>query len=126
MLQAASRIVIVVLIATFFSTSAIVPAAKSATIDTTTYLNLAKETSKAELEALVNREDVRQELVALGVDPDDAAARIAALTPSELSMIQGQIDSLPAGANVLVVLGVVLVVLIVLEFLGVTNVFTRV
>lgn len=124
--RAATRIFILVLIATFFSTSAIVPAARSAAIDTTTYLNVAKQTTKAELEALVNREDVRQELVALGVDPDDAANRIAALTPEELSMLQGQIDSLPAGANVLAVLGVVLIVLIVLEVLGVTNIFTKV
>ncbi|MDJ0623929.1 MAG: PA2779 family protein [Desulfocapsaceae bacterium] len=126
MLRAATRILVLVLIATFFTTSAIVPAARSAAIDTTTYLNIAKESTKAELEALVNREDVRKELVALGVDPDDAAARIAALTPEELSMLQGKIDSMPAGADVLVVLGVVLVVLIILEVLGVTNVFTRV
>lgn len=124
MLRTATRVLVLLLITTFFSTSAIVPAARSAAIDTTTYLNIAKETSKADLEALVNREDVRKELVALGVDPDDAAARIAALTPAELTMLQGKIDSMPAGADVLAVLGIVLVVFIVLELLGVTNVFT--
>lgn len=124
MLRTATRVLVLLLITTFFSTSAIIPAAQATTIDTTTYLSVTANPTKAELESLVNREDVRKELVAMGVDPDDAAARIAALTPAELSMLQGHIDSMPAGADVLAVLGIVLVVFIVLEILGVTNVFT--
>ena len=126
MTRAATRILVLILIATFFSTSALVPAARSVAIDTTTYLSITENPSKTELEALFTREDVQEQLVAMGVDPNDAAKRIASLTPDELAMLQDRIDNLPAGANVLAVLGVILIVLIVLELVGVTNVFTEV
>ena len=126
MTRAATRILVLIIITTFFSTSAFIPAARSAAIDTTTYLTLSENPTKAELEALMNREDVQKQLIALGVDPDDATNRIASLTPGELTMLQERIDSLPAGANLLAILGIVLVVLIVLELVGITDVFTEV
>lgn len=126
MTRAATRILILIVMTTFLSTSAFIPAAKSASISTTTYLSLSENPTKTELQALVTREDVRKQLVALGVDPNDAANRIASLTPGEMSMLQDRIDSLPAGANLLAVLGIVLVVFIVLEIVGVTDVFTEI
>lgn len=123
--QAVLRVFVLILVTTFFTTSAMVPAAKSATIDTTTYINLTENTTKSQLEKLFDREDVREQLVAMGVDPDEATKRLDSLTVEEMAMLQNHLDNLPAGANVFVVLGVVLVVLIVLELLGVTNVFTR-
>ena len=125
MIYASRQIMVLLLITTFFSTSAVVPAAKSATIDTSTYLNTTVNPTKAELESLINREDIRNQLTALGVNPDDAAARIASLTPAELAQLQANMDELPAGANVLAILGGLLLVLIILELLGVTNVFTK-
>ena len=63
-------------------------------------------------------------LVGLGVDPKDAQARVASLTDAELATINQRIDTLPAGgSSVLVVLGVVFVILVILELVGVINVF---
>jgi hypothetical protein len=126
MMRAATRIVVLVLVTAFFSTSVLVPAAKSAAIDTTTYLTLSENSTQSQLEALFTREDVREQLVSLGVDPNDAANRIASLTPDELAKLQERMDNLPAGANFLAILGIVLVVLIVLELVGITDVFTEV
>ena len=125
MMYALRQIMVLLLVTTFLSTSAVVPVAKSATIDTSTYLNTTIYPTKAELETLINREDIRNQLTALGVNPDDAAERIASLTPAELTKLQENIDELPAGANVLAILGGLLLVLIILELLGVTNVFTK-
>ncbi len=125
MIYALRQIMVLLLVTTFLSTSAVVPVAKSATIDTSTYLNTTIYPTKAELETLINREDIRNQLTALGVNPDDAAERIASLTPAELTKLQENIDELPAGANVLAILGGLLLVLIILELLGVTNVFTK-
>ncbi len=125
-MRAVSRIVVLVLITTFFSTSALVPAARSAAIDTTTYLNLSKNSTQSELEALFARADVRDQLVAMGVDPNDATDRIASLTPDELAMLQDRLDNLPAGSHFLAILGVVLIVFIVLELVGITDVFSEV
>lgn len=80
----------------------------------------------ATINAALMRDDVRDRLEALGVDPADALTRVNALTDAELASLATQLDELPAGGDVLGVLGVILVVLIVLELLGVTNVFTGV
>lgn len=76
------------------------------------------------IQSRLAQEEVREMLVKLGVNPIDAYQRIAALTNEELVMLEQQMDSLPAGGDgFLVVLGVVLVILIVLELTGATNVF---
>ncbi|MBD3649544.1 MAG: PA2779 family protein [Pseudomonadales bacterium] len=76
------------------------------------------------VKAFLARADVQANLESLGVDSATAEKRVAALSPEELATLSNKIDEVPAG-GVLEVLGVILVVLIILEFLGVTNVFTR-
>lgn len=72
------------------------------------------------------REDVQTALVRMGVDQSQAIERVQALTPSELAQLERHLNELPAGGTGIVeVLGIVVIVLIVLELLGVTNVFTR-
>jgi hypothetical protein len=76
--------------------------------------------------ALAN-EHVRSQLVAMGVDPADAVKRVAALSDGELATLDAQLADLPAGGDgVLAVLGIVLVVLLILELTGVTDIFKRV
>lgn len=116
---------IFLLIGIFVITSAVIPAVEAKMIDTTAYLNQEAAAARGELASFMAREDVKDRLAALGVNPADAANRIAALTDQEVSQLQNRIDELPAGSGVLVVLGVVLVVLIVLDLVGVTNVFHR-
>lgn len=72
------------------------------------------------------REDVRRAMQQMGVDPGDAEGRIASLSDVELIQLQGQLDRLPAGGDALVVIGVVFVVLLILELVGVINVFNRI
>jgi hypothetical protein len=67
-------------------------------------------------------------MVLLGVNPDEVRQRVEALSDQELNMLAQHIDDLPAGAGaegVLVVIGIVFLVLIILELVGVTNVFSR-
>lgn len=73
------------------------------------------------------REDVRQAMQRMGVDPGDAEGRIASLSDAELIQLQGQLDRLPAGGDSgLVVVGIVFVVLLILELVGVINIFNRI
>ncbi len=82
--------------------------------------------SLSHLKELLAREDVRGQLVQLGIDPAVADQRVSSLTPSEIAQLQPRLDSLPAGGDgVLVVIGVVFVVLIILELVGVTHVFNK-
>lgn len=86
----------------------------------------AQQQTLAQLQELVASEEVRAKLRAFGVDPEAAERRVASLSPEELSALQQRFDELPAGADALEVLGIVFLVLLVLELLGVTNVFSGV
>jgi len=83
----------------------------------------AKET---QVRAAFARDDVRQAMQRMGVDPADADGRIASLSDAELIQLEGELDQLPAGGNALAVIGVTFVVLLILELVGVINIFNRV
>ena len=78
------------------------------------------------IHAQLARDDVRAQFLEHGVSPTQVDARIAALSTDELQMLSMQLDELPAGGSLLAVVGVVFVVLLILELVGVTNVFTKV
>ena len=70
--------------------------------------------------------EAREQLRALGVDQAQVEARLARLTDSELSTLADRIDQAPAaGADILAVIGVVFVVLLILEAVGVIDVFKK-
>ena len=77
----------------------------------------------ATLVSALDREDVRQHLVDMGVDPEQAKLRIAALDDEQIGAIQANMDVLPTGGGVLEVVLAVLVVLVILDLVGVTNIF---
>lgn len=70
------------------------------------------------------RDDVKKELLALGVDPADVTERVNSMTVSEIQQVQGQLDSLPAGSG-LGTVAVVLLILILLEVAGVIDIFPK-
>ncbi len=83
--------------------------------------------SAAERAALVERlgsDDVRAALVGLGVDPDAAQARVARLTDTEVAELHTRLDHLPAGAGVVEVVVIVFAMFVILDALGITNVFS--
>lgn len=71
------------------------------------------------------REDVQKAMVVMGVDPVSAQSRVAALSDAELSRLSTGLDKLPAGGDILALIGAVFVVLLILELTGVTNIFTN-
>ena len=84
--------------------------------------------ARERLAAIFLRADVRRQIEALGVDRDEAMARLASLSDREIQEIAGRIDELPAGQSflggVLIVAGAVLIALVILDLVGVTDVFT--
>src|SRR5262245_36165529 len=52
---------------------------------------------RRKVDAFLQRHDVRDQMVAFGVDPAEAAARVASLSDREIRQIAGQIDRPPAG-----------------------------
>lgn len=74
--------------------------------------------------AALAREDVQQALKMHGVEPALAAERVAALNDSELVLLAENLEELPAG-GLLATLGVVAIVLLILELVGVIDIFKK-
>src|SRR5690606_6227812 len=96
-------------------------------IGTEQYLaTLDRQQALQRIDAVLAREEVRERPVALRVDPEDAIERAAALSDAELLALAENLATLPAGGDLLGLLGVVFVVLLVLELVGVTNIFNKI
>lgn len=83
--------------------------------------------ARAHLNAFLSRDEVRDILRSQGVDPAEAEHRVAALSDEEAVRAAGQLDRLPAGGSTVgVLVGAILLVffvLLILDLLGLTNVF---
>jgi len=77
--------------------------------------------------SFVLREDVGQQLTMLGVEPEEAARRVASLSDDEVEEIAGRLDELPAGQGAIgaIVGAIVLIflVLLITDLLGLTDAF---
>ena len=83
--------------------------------------------ARAIVDEYLLRDEVTAELASLGVDPELARVRAAALSGSELEALAGRIQEAPAGGDgVITVLGVTFLVLLVLELVGVIDIFKRI
>ena len=86
------------------------------------------EQTRARLQALLDRADVRAQLESWGVDPLEAKMRVDAMTAQELEEFAQRMEELPAGGGTLAVVAVVLLiaflVLLITDIAGYTNIFT--
>ena len=78
------------------------------------------------IDAVLAREEVRDELERLGVDSVQASERVAALTDQELQILAEDLESLPVGGDALAIVGIVFLVLLILELVGVIDIFNKI
>jgi hypothetical protein len=110
----------------FFLASGLLPAAKAALIPTQAVIESTQpDTTRSQIQSMLARDDVQMELQRLGVNPEMAKERLAALTPAELLQLQRHMNDMPAGAGALEIIGIVFLVLLMLELVGITNVFSK-
>lgn len=85
------------------------------------------EQTRARLQVMLERADVRAQLEAWGVDPQAAQARVDSLTPQELAELSARMDQLPAGGStvgtIAVVSLIVFLVLLTTDIMGYTDIF---
>lgn len=122
------RGVALMLAVTMFVVSMPLGAARAALVTTEQMLEESSGAAdRAQVHAFLNRADVRQQMVALGVDPDEATARVAALSDPQVREIASQLDQLPAGQSAIAaVIGAALfifLVLLITDLLGLTHIF---
>lgn len=83
-----------------------------------------QQITKQEVLSQLDRQDVQDRLVAMGVDMDDAKQRIDQMSEQELAQIAQDFEEMPAGSGIIGALLVVFVVLVVTDMLGATDVFS--
>ena len=110
-----TRILVWPLIAVFLLTIVPTAPARAALISTEDVVRQANPSNDREkVTAFLKRQDVRQQLVFLGVDVREADARVATLSDQEIAKIAGQIDQMPAGQGVEAILVIALLVLLII------------
>jgi hypothetical protein len=114
----------VALLAVSLGMTGMISSASAAVVGTRTVMMQAERADTvARVQAALDRDAVQQQLVAHGVDVESAKARVAALSDAELRQLDGRLAELPAGAGALEVVGIVFVVLLILELVGITDIF---
>jgi hypothetical protein len=83
----------------------------------------ARAASLSRMELLLARQDVARQLAALGVDQAAVVERLSGLSATELLELEGQVNNQVAGGDVLGLIGAVFLVLLILELVGVTDIF---
>lgn len=113
-----------VLMVSMLSLSLWAPSAQAGMISSEQVIaSQASQLERERVRAVFDRQDVRAQLQARGVDADAARARVDALTDDEIATINGKLDSLPAGGEIIGTLVFIFIVLLVTDILGFTKVF---
>jgi hypothetical protein len=66
---------------------------------------------------------VSRQLVLFGVDPLAVQLRVGNMTDAELLTLEGNLDKQVAGGDAVAIVGAVFIVLIILELMGITDIF---
>jgi hypothetical protein len=115
------------LIVSFLLLDLNVQTAGAGIIGTQTIMNVqAVDSARARVNAFLERREVETAMAARGISPEEAKARVAGLADEEVMRIAGAMDRLPAGGDAAAVAGAILFVLVVLvitDIIGVTNIF---
>lgn len=79
---------------------------------------------KESLLVSMQSDELREQLVAYGVDPEMAEQRVNSLTQAEIDQLNAEFAAQPAGAGVLGAAVTVFIVLVITDMLCATDVFT--
>jgi len=100
------------------------PIAQAALVRTEVITAAAQaQQNREQLNTMLTRQEVRDALLARGVDPADIQARIAALTDEEIQQLAANVDEMPAGGSALGVVALVFLVLVLLDVTCLTDIF---
>lgn len=76
-----------------------------------------------QLVTTLQRDEIKQQLLELGVQPQQVLLRVESMTDNEVQQLAGLINDTPAGSGIVGILAVVLVGLVITDLLEVTNIF---
>jgi hypothetical protein len=100
-------------------------AASAAIVDTAALVSSNREADLGAIRAQLARGEVRAQMEQLGVDAAAVEQRIAHLNDREMHQLAADLRNAPAGGDALALVGAVFVVLLILELVGVIDIFKK-
>lgn len=98
--------------------------ANAAIIDNSQVIDQVQQTiEKDDLLQAINRVDVQQQLLSMGVTAADLENRINQMTAEEVAQLNQQIDELPAGGDVVGIIVLIFIVFVITDVIGATDIF---
>jgi len=100
-------------------------AVNAAMIPTETVIQMEdQQYTKQELLQALESAELQQQLLTMGVDPEVLEERIASLTPAEISQLNAQLETQPAGEGFFGLIALFFVVFIITDALCATDLFS--
>lgn len=78
---------------------------------------------REQLASLLDRAEIQEKLLSMGVTPDTVQERITSMTDFEVAQLNQQINDLPAGSGVLGAVVLIFVVFVITDAIGATDIF---
>ena len=109
----------------FLGMQLIAPAAQAQMVSTADYVSIQQgQADRDRILVMLDREDLKGRLEAMGVSAEAVELRVAAMSPAEASAFAAQLDNAPAGANGVVgALVLIFLVLLFTDLMGWTDVY---
>jgi Mg2+ and Co2+ transporter CorA len=77
---------------------------------------------REQLSSMLERDDVQQQLLSMGVPPDTVQERVNSMTDFEIAQLNEQINDMPAG-GILGAIVLIFVVFVITDAIGATDIF---
>ncbi len=71
----------------------------------------------------INRVDVQEQLLGMGVSTAELESRVNQMTQQEIAQLNQQINELPAGGDVLGIIVLIFIIFIITDVIGATDIF---
>ena len=71
----------------------------------------------------INRVDVQEQLLSMGVTTAELESRINQMTQQEIAQLNQQINDLPAGGDILGIIVLIFIIFIITDVIGATDIF---
>jgi len=81
------------------------------------------EQTRTQVMSILDQKEAQDTLVKLGVSRADVEERINSMTADELQAFSKQVEDMQAGGSVLGIILTIILILLILDLLGATNVF---
>ena len=78
---------------------------------------------KAALLQTINRVDVQEQLLDMGVNAAELESRVSQMTQQEIAQLNQQINNLPAGGDILGIIVLIFIIFIITDVIGATDIF---